>query len=313
MKPVVSIIAPLYNEQETIPLLKERLDTLMDKLDYPVEAVLINDGSKDDTPQMIASIAAADPRYTAVLLSRNFGHQKAVSAGMSVARGSEALFIIDGDLQDPPELLPDFLAELRSGYDVVYAVREKRKEGPLKKFAYWLFYRILKSIANIDLPIDSGDFCMISRRVADLMNNMPEESRYLRGMRSWIGFKQKAFHYERAKRIAGESKYSLKMLFNLAYNGIFNFSEFPIKLITRIGTLGVGFTIIYMMYYASLILFTDRVPPTGLTTTLFFILFFGSLNLVCIGVLGEYIVRIFFQAKGRPLFVIDQVIRKNNT
>ncbi len=309
--PQISIIAPLYNEEEILPKLIERLDALIESSPLSIEVVLINDGSKDKTPQMITSLAKTNEHYTAVLLSRNFGHQKAVTAGMSVARCTEAAFIIDGDLQDPPELLDSFYTYIQDGYDVVYAVRQKRKENIFKKGAYFMFYRLLKMIANIDLPIDSGDFCLMSKRVLDLMNSMPEESRYLRGMRSWLGFKQIGVPYERDKRAGGESKYSLKMLFGLAYNGIFNFSEFPIKFITRIGAFGILISIMYVMYYLISTSLLDKSPPAGFTSILFFILFFGSLNLVCLGIIGEYLVRVFFEVKNRPVFIIDQVIRKD--
>ncbi len=236
--PQISIVAPLYNESETFPLLVSRLNALMDSLDLTIEVLLIDDGSKDGTATLMRQLALLDGRYHCVFLSRNHGHQLALSAGIASARATEALFIIDGDLQDPPELLPEFYKEYKAGNDVVYAVRRKRKESAFKKAAYFLFYRILKSISYVEIPLDSGDFALISRRVADVLIKMPEESRYLRGMRSWVGFNQKSIVYERDERAAGESKYSLKMLFKLAYNGIFNFSEFPdpIHVVDRLGS-----------------------------------------------------------------------------
>jgi polyisoprenyl-phosphate glycosyltransferase len=175
----------------------------MDSLDLSIEVVLIDDGSRDNTPLLMRQLALLDPRYHCVFLSRNHGHQLALTAGIASARGSEALFIIDGDLQDPPELLPEFYKEFKEGNDVVYAVRRKRKENAFKKTGYYLFYRLLKSISYVDIPLDSGDFALISRRVADVLIQMPEESRYLRGMRSWVGFNQKGLEYERDERVAG--------------------------------------------------------------------------------------------------------------
>jgi polyisoprenyl-phosphate glycosyltransferase len=306
--PQISIVAPLYNESETFPHLIQRLNALMDSSPLSIEIVLIDDGSRDDTAAKMQQLALTDERYQCVFLARNHGHQLALTAGLSQARGSEALMVIDGDLQDPPELLPTFYEKYKEGYDVVYAVRKKRKEGFLKKAAYFLFYRFMKSISYIDIPLDSGDFSLISRRVANILNKMPEESRYIRGMRSWIGFKQIGVEYERDERIAGEAKYTFKMLFNLAYNGIFNFSEFPIKFVTRMGVFALllaaayfGFTMFKKIAYGSV--------PEGFTALLFVIILFSGLQLIALGLIGEYVLRIFFQSKNRPLFIIKEVIR----
>lgn len=283
----------------------------MDGFEHPVEVVLIDDGSKDDTALMMRQIALTDHRYHCVFLSRNHGHQLALSAGMSVARGTEGLFVIDGDLQDPPELLPQFYKLLKEGNDVIYAVRKKRKEGVIKKSGYFLFYRLLKSISYIEIPLDSGDFAMVSRRVIDIMNKMPEESRYLRGMRSWIGFKQTGFEYERDERIAGESKYSFKQLFRLAYNGIFNFSEFPIKFMTITGGISISIAIIYFISVIVKRLFFEQVIE-GFTALLFVIILFSGVQLLALGIIGEYVLRIFFQAKNRPLYIIkDEIVNGN--
>jgi polyisoprenyl-phosphate glycosyltransferase len=316
-QPQISIVAPLYNESETLPKLVERLNKLMDGFkdtafaqnsnSFSVEVVLVNDGSRDNTAEMMQQIALTDPRYHCVFLARNYGHQIALTAGLAKARGTEGVMVIDGDLQDPPELLPDFYAKFKEGYDVVYAVREKRKENILKKTAYRLFYRLLKSISYIDIPLDSGDFCFMSRRVVDILNAMPEDSRYIRGMRSWIGFRQIGIVYERAERVAGESKYGFRMLLNLAYNGIFNFSELPIKIIKRIGYSAIGVSILYLFYslYRKM-MFND--VPQGFTATIFIIVFFSGIQLFFMGIMGEYLLRIFFQVKGRPLFIIEKEI-----
>jgi polyisoprenyl-phosphate glycosyltransferase len=273
-----------------------------------VEVVLVDDGSRDNTADLIRLTALSDPRYHGVLLARNFGHQTAVTAGMAVARGTEAVFIIDGDLQDPPELLPNFYEHIQNGYDVVYAVRRKRKENFLKRFAYSTFYRILKNISYVDIPLDSGDFSMVSRRVVDLMNQMPEESRFLRGMRSWVGFRQIGVEYERSERVAGSPKYTFRMLRNLAYNGIFNFSEFPVKFIIRTGALIMGIATVYLIQTLVKKYLFGTVPQ-GFTALLFVIVLFSGIQLMALGIIGEYVLRIFFQVKGRPLFVLKEEIR----
>jgi len=306
--PQISIVAPLYNESESFPLLVERINALMDSSPLTIEVVLVDDGSKDDTATRIRQLALTDDRYHGVLLSRNHGHQLALTAGMARARGTEALFVIDGDLQDPPELLPEFYKLYKEGNDVVYAVRKKRKEGIIKKTGYHLFYRLLRSISYVEIPLDSGDFALVSRRVVDVMNKMPEESRYLRGMRSWIGFKQTGFEYERDARVAGESKYSFKQLFALAYNGIFNFSEFPIKFMSRTGVIAILIALVYFIIVVAKKLFFAHVIE-GFTSLLFVIILFSGVQLLALGIIGEYVLRIFFQSKGRPLYIVkDEIV-----
>lgn len=279
----------------------------MESSPLSIEVVLIDDGSRDGTADMMRQVALTDKRYHCVFLSRNHGHQLALSAGISAALGSEALFIIDGDLQDPPELLHDFYKKLKEGNDVVYAVRQKRKEGAIKKAGYFLFYRMLKSISYIDIPLDSGDFALVSRRVIEVMKKMPEESRYLRGMRSWVGFKQVGLPYERDERAAGESKYSFKQLFRLAYNGIFNFSEFPIKFMTNMGGLSILIALVYFVTVLIKKIFFTQVIE-GFTSLLFVIILFSGVQLFALGIIGEYVLRIFFQSKQRPLFIIQDEI-----
>ncbi|WP_037326208.1 glycosyltransferase family 2 protein [Runella zeae] len=310
--PQISIVAPLYNESASLPHLVERLNRLMDSLALRIEVVLIDDGSRDDTSLQMRQLALTDARYHCVFLSRNHGHQLALTAGLAAARGTEALFIIDGDLQDPPELLDEFYKKLQEGYDVVYAVRRKRKENFIKRSGYYLFYRLLKSISYVDIPLDSGDFALISRRVADIMNQMPEESRYLRGMRSWIGFKQVGIEYERSERMAGESKYSFKQLFRLAYNGIFNFSEFPIKFMSWAGGTAICIALIYFITVVIKKLFFEDIIE-GFTALLFVIILFSGVQLIALGIIGEYVLRIFFQSKNRPLYIVkDEIIDKES-
>lgn len=311
-EPKISFVVPLYNESETLSNLVERLNNVISSVGFKVEVVLIDDGSSDNTAELMQQLALTDEKYHCVFLARNYGHQIALSAGLASAKASEAVMIIDGDLQDPPEQLMNFYSKFQEGYDVVYGVRKKRKESWIKKTAYHSFYRLLKSISYIDLPLDTGDFSLVSRRIIDVMNKMPEESRYIRGMRSWIGFKQIGIEYERDERFAGVSKYSLKMLFKLAYNGIFNFSEFPIKFITNLGLLSVLVSLLYLIQtiYKRII---DPSFPVGFTGLLFAIILFGGVQLISLGVIGEYVLRIFFQVKGRPLYVVKSEIVNKQT
>lgn len=304
----ISIIAPLYNEQEIFPSLIMRLNALMERSIEKIEIVLVNDGSSDDTEKLMQQTALTYPNYNCISLARNFGHQNALTAGLSLARGTEAVLIIDGDLQDPPELLFEMLATLRSGSDVVYAVRKKRKEGFLKKLTAQLFYRILQTISYIKIPLDAGDFCLISRRVADILNAMPEESRYLRGMRSWVGFKQTPCEYERDERTLGKTKFSYKKMIQFAYIGIFNFSTFPVKIIKRIGYVSIIFSIVYAIYIIYKKLVYNNVAD-GFTTLIIVILFFSGIQMFFLGIVGEYLLNIFFQVKGRPLFIVKSQIR----
>lgn len=304
----LSIVVPLYNEQETFPFLIERLNKLMQSNpSIKIEVVLIDDGSKDNTSMLMAQLAYMDDRYQCVFLSRNFGHQLALSAGLECARGSEAIMVIDGDLQDPPELLTQFYNYYLQGYDVVYAIRKNRKESRLKRLAYHVFYRLQRRVTNVDIPIDAGDFSLISRRVVDILNKMPEESRFIRGLRSWIGFKHIGIEYDRDERKAGNTKYSISQLITLAYNGIFNFSDFPIKLITRLGFFTVMIGVIYFIL-TLLKKFFWGVVPEGFTALLFAIVLFSGVQLISLGIIGEYVYRIFFQTKNRPLFIIKERI-----
>lgn len=305
--PEISIVVPLYNEESSFDMLIERLRALMDKLSFPLQVVLVNDGSRDNTPFLMELLSGKDNRFKSVFLSRNHGHQIAVSAGMHYADGEKAVMIIDGDLQDPPELLEDFYQHIREGYDVVYAIRKNRKENAVMKSAYWLYYRLQKMVSNYNIPIDSGDFCMISKRVRDVMVAMPEQSRYLRGIRSWVGFKQMAYEYDRCKRQAGESKYSLKKLLELAFNGIFNFTSFPVTFMYRLGIASILISIAYILLLLYL-KYQGSPLPQGYTTLIFAVSFFSGVQLVCLGLIGEYVYRIYNQVRQRPLFIIERVI-----
>ena len=312
-EPKISIIVPLFNEEEIFPILVERLNQLMNSFPIATEIVMIDDGSSDRTSELMQANAFQDARYQCVFLSRNFGHQSALTAGLYSARGTEAIMCMDGDLQDPPELLTEFYKLYREGYDVVYAVRKNRKETVFKKIGYHLYYRIVKSISNIEMNLDSGDFALLSRRIVDVLNQMPEESRYLRGLRTWVGFKQTGYEYDRPERSLGNTKYSIKMLFRLAYNGIFNFSEAPVKFITTLGFATIIIALSYFVYtlYKKFILGIPVIE--GLTGLMFTIILFSGVQLLSLGIIGEYVIRIFFQVKNRPLFIIkSRIVDKKN-
>lgn len=305
----ISIVVPLYNEEAVFEKLIQRLKGVLDSTKFLCEVVLVNDGSVDRTAELVENVCNEDARFTGVLLSRNHGHQLAVSAGLANSSGTKGVMIIDGDLQDPPELVSDFYNLLMNGYDVIYAIRKNRKESFLKKLAYSTYYRLQKKISSFNIPIDSGDFSMLSRRVVDQMNNMPEQSRYLRGMRAWVGFKQIGFEYDRDERQAGETKYSWSKLFELAFNGIFNFSDFPVRLITRLGL----FTIICSLFYFVFILIEKIIykdVPQGFTAMILAIILFSGVQLLSLGLIGEYVLRIYNQVRNRPIFIIDKIVKK---
>lgn len=307
MNPEFSIIVPLYNEKEVFNLLVSRLQDVMSSCKHSVETVFIDDGSSDGTDSLIEEICNTDPRFRGIILSRNFGHQIALTAGLKESRCTEGAMVIDGDLQDPPEMLHEFIKHYHDGYDVLFAVRKKRKEGFLKRIMYFFYYRILSSISYIKIPLDSGDFSLISRKVIDVLNDMPEQSRFIRGMRTWSGFKQKGIEYERQTRAAGKPKYSIKKLFELAYSGIFNFSEIPIKLLSRMGFLIILISVVYFIFILYKKIFYGDVPE-GFTTLMFTIILFSGVQLISIGIIGEYIIKIFFEVKKRPLYIIKQII-----
>jgi polyisoprenyl-phosphate glycosyltransferase len=308
-QPQINIVVPLYNEELVFDELVNRLQKLIDCSSLSIEVIFVDDGSKDSTPLKMRELSLQNEKFQTIILSRNFGHQLALSAGLKYVNSTEAVLIIDGDLQDPPELLEELYGYYRNGYDVVYAVRKKRKETFLKRIAYDWFYRLLKKFSYIEIPLDSGDFSLISLKVVKQLNQMPEESRFLRGMRSWIGYSQIGVEYEREKRQYGESKYTLNKLVKLAFNGFFNFSEYPIKIVTNLGLFIVTASLIYLAYVLFVKIFYGNVPQ-GFTSLLFIIILFGGLQLLSIGLVGEYVIKIFFQVKNRPLYILKERIVK---
>lgn len=306
--PAINILVPLYNEEESFAELTKRLINLMEGSSLNIEVLLVDDGSMDRTAFLMKQLSLVDTRFQSIFLSRNFGHQLALSAGLKYTNAREAVLIIDGDLQDPPEMLDQFYPYLNQGYDVVYAVRSSRESSFFLKLAYRAFYRIMKRFSYINIPLDSGDFSLISRRVVNKMNDMPEESRFLRGIRSWVGFKQIGIPFNRESRKNGNSKYGLGKLIGLALNGIFNFSKYPIRLTMMLGITALFTSLVYFLITLFKKIFIGDVP-TGFTALLFVIILFGGLQLIAIGIIGEYILRIFFQVKKRPLYIVKERIQ----
>jgi len=306
----ITIIAPLYNEAEVFAELQQRLDALIASSSYKLQVLLIDDGSTDNTAMLMEDAITGNENYSGLFLSKNFGHGMALTAGLAeIGNDTDAVFIIDGDLQDPPELLPQFIDKMNEGYDVVYGVRNNRKEGFFKKAAYKMYYRLQKKFSGSPMPLDAGDFSLISKRVVKQMNRMPEQSRYVRGLRSWVGFKQTGIVYSRDERHSGKSKYSLWALLKLGFNGIFNFSELPIRFIGLVGLLSVLMSMVYLG-----ITIYDKVVhgtvPKGFTALIFAIVLFSGVQLMSLGLIGEYVLRIFFQVKQRPLFIVKSRIIK---
>lgn len=305
---MLSIVVPLYNEEAVIPALRQRLLDWRRALGRRVECILVNDGSKDGSEGLLDAFAREESDVKAVHLSRNFGHQQAVSAGLSVAEG-DYVAIIDGDLQDPPEEITRFLAKLEDGYDVVYAVRRSRKEGWLKRSAYSVFYRLLSRLSSIDIPLDSGDFCLMRRVVVQQINAMPERHRFVRGLRCYAGFRQTGMDYARDARASGVPKYTFWKLLELASDGIFTFSAKPLRLATMLGFCSVLIALGYSAYIVLWRLFSDEQLP-GFASIIVVVLYLGSVQLFCMGILGEYIGRIHDEVKRRPGYIISRVSRK---
>lgn len=306
--PRVSVAAPLFNEEENLPELLRRVGAVLDGLPGgPHEVVLVDDGSRDRTRAMMEEAAASDPRVVAVSLSRNFGHQAALSAALNHVSG-DVTVLLDGDLQDAPEEIPRFLEYHAQGYDVVYAQRERRKEPLWLRICYRLYYRLLARMARPALPLDAGDFSLLSRRVVEEIRRTPEHHRYLRGLRAWAGFRQIGVPVERAARHAGAAKYSMGRLVELGLDGIFSFSIVPIRAAAVLGFGAVALTVLFALYAVWAKLVWDR-SPQGFTALLVVVTFVSGVLLFFLGVIGEYVGRIYEEVKGRPLYVVDRVVR----
>ncbi len=303
--PTISIIAPVYNEAETLPALYPRICEVMDGSGETWELLLIDDGSRDGSSDMIRSLAKEDARIRPVIFARNFGHQLAVTAGLDYSRG-DAVVIIDADLQDPPEVILQMIAKWREGNEVVYGVRTDREgETWFKLMTASLFYRIIYRITDVDIPLDTGDFRLMDRKVVNVMNQMRERHRFLRGMASWVGFRQTGVEYRRAARYAGETKYPLKKMLKFASDAITGFSYLPLQIATYLGFASAGISVLVIPIVAYLRL-TGSQFFYGQATTLIAVLFFGGVQLISLGILGEYIGRLYDQAKGRPLYIVRE-------
>ena len=303
MKITYSIIAPIYNEIENLPELYRRVKEVMNSSGEAWELILVDDGSADGSTDKIRELAKKDKIVRPVIFARNFGHQVAITAGWDYARG-DAIVIIDADLQDPPEVILELAKKWREGYEVVYAVRSEREgESWFKKFTAAMFYRIIYSITDVKIPVDTGDFRLMDRKVVDVLKQMKERHRFPRGMSAWVGFKQIGVKYNRAARVAGVTKYPFSKMLKLALNAITGFSYFPLQLATYFGFASAGISVIaipvviYMRMMGSGAFF-------GQATTLIAVLFFGGVQLISLGVLGEYIGRLYDEAKGRPLYIV---------
>lgn len=305
--PRVSIAVSLYNEEEVFPELLRRLREALDGIPGgPHEMVFVDDGSADGTFSKVAAAAADDPRIVGISLSRNFGHQAALSAALDHASG-DVVVVMDGDLQDPPEAIPRFLEEHRKGFDVVYARRTGRKEGWILRACYFLFYRMIAALSNVRLPLDAGDFGLLSRRVVERLSSIPEHHRYLRGLRSWVGFRQTGIPVERSGRAAGRSRYTLGKLLRLAFDGIFAFSMAPLRAAAILGFLAIAGASLFAAYavYVRLVLGES---PQGFTALILVITFFSGVQLLFLGVIGEYLGRVYEETKGRPQYIIGRTV-----
>lgn len=303
----VSVAIPVFNEEAVLPELLRRLGAVLDGLPGgPHEVVFVDDGSRDRTLDVLTAAIATDPRIRVVVFSRNFGHQPAFGAGLAHARG-DVVVLMDGDLQDPPEAIPRFLEQHQAGYDVVYARRVGRKEGLGFRFAYALAYRLINRLSDIPLPLDAGDFALLSRRVVDAVNHLPERQRYLRGLRAWVGFRQIGIEVERGARFAGEAKYTVGDLIRLAVDGMLAFSVAPLRAAAVVGALSVLASVLFAIY-AVYVRLVHGHTPEGFTALLVAVTFLGGVQLFFLGVVGEYVGRIFEETKGRPSYLVAQVL-----
>jgi glycosyltransferase involved in cell wall biosynthesis len=304
--PELSVVLPVCNEEENILPLYERLTAVLDAEGVSSEIIFVDDGSTDGSTALLHGLAVDDPRVRLVELARNFGHQVAISAGLDFAQG-EAVIVMDADLQDPPEVLPGFIAKWREGHDVVYAIREQRQESWPKRLAYTAFYRMLRQVANVDIPLDAGDFCIMDRRVVNLLQSMPERNRFVRGIRSWVGLRQTGLSYERQARYAGQPKYTFGRLMLLALDGFISFSHTPLRVASLLG-LGISLLSFLLAGFYFIKKIVAGLSPPGFATLVVAVFFLAGIQLITIGLMGEYVGRIFDEVKRRPLYVVRRVM-----
>lgn len=306
-RPVYSLIVPIYNEEAVLPILLHRLDHLMERLDGPAEVIIVDDGSRDAGSIVAAARAREDSRYRYLALSRNFGHQLAITAGMDVARG-EAVVVMDADLQDPPEIVLELAATWREGYEIVYAQRLSRDgETRFKRWTARAFYRFLRAMTNVDIPENVGDFRLVDRKALDAFRAMPERDRFVRGMFGWMGFRQTAVPFHRAARAAGKTHYPLAKMVRLALDGIVSFSDVPLRLALWLGVIVSGFSLAYGGWVLVEALSNARFV-SGWASTVVLLSFLSGVNLLMTGIVGVYVGRIHSEVKNRPLYVVGHAI-----
>jgi len=308
LRPTYSVVAPVYNEEQLLPEFYRRTAAMLEALGEPFEIVLVNDGCRDRSPEIMRKLHAQDPRVKVVNFSKNFGHQLAITAGIDHARGA-AVVVIDSDLQDPPEVIPELINRWQEGYQVVYAVRAEREgETWFKQITARTFYRLIARITNVNIPVDTGDFRLMDRRVVDALGSMREQHRFMRGMSAWVGFKQAGVPYKRDARSAGETKYPFRKMFKFALDGITSFSYLPLQLATY-----TGFSITILSLIGIVLTIILRLIPgvyafEGQATTLVTVLFLGGVQLIFLGIIGEYLGRIYDEVKNRPLYIVAETL-----
>ena len=306
---IYSVVAPVFNEIGCVDEFYRTVSSVMQTLNQPWELILVDDGSTDGSTGIIRGIGLNDPKVKPVIFARNFGHQIAVTAGLDYSLG-DAVIIIDADLQDPPSVMLDLIAKWKDGFEVVYAVRRKREgESWFKLMSASFFYRLIFKITDVKIPLDTGDFRLIDRKIVDVLSQMRERHRFLRGMAAWVGFRQVGVEYDRKERFAGKTKYPLSKMIKLALNAITSFSYFPLQIATYLGFISAGISIVAIPIVAYLRL-SDRIELQGQATTLIAVLLFGGIQLITLGVIGEYIGRIYDEAKGRPLYIVSEAPKK---
>jgi glycosyltransferase involved in cell wall biosynthesis len=304
--PIFSIIAPIFNESQTIHELHRRISAVMESTSETWELLMVDDGSTDGSADIIREISAQDNRVLPVIFARNFGHQLAVTAGLDYSRG-QAVIIIDADLQDPPEVILDLIAKWREGYEVVYAVRAEREgESWFKLITAATFYRVIYNITDVKIPMDTGDFRLLDRKVVDVIKQMRERHRFLRGMSVWVGFKQTGVEYRRAARFAGQTKYPFRKMFKFAWDAVTSFSYLPLQVATYLGFVSAGLSILAIPVVVGMRISGSQEAFAGQATTLIAVLFLGGVQLISLGILGEYIGRLYDEAKGRPLYIVRE-------
>ncbi|HVU68487.1 MAG TPA: glycosyltransferase family 2 protein [Ktedonobacteraceae bacterium] len=306
VRPVYSIVAPVFNEEETLPHFYERIVKVMEQLGESFELLLINDGSRDRSYRIMQELHEQDPRVHAIDFSRNFGHQIAISAGIDHARG-QAVIVMDTDLQDPPEVIPDLAARWKEGVEVVYAQRARRLgESRFKLITASAFYRLIARITSVNIPRDTGDFRLMDRRVVEVLITMREQHRFMRGLSAWVGFRQEAVQYERQERFAGETKYPLSKMIRFSMDAITSFSHVPLKLATTFGFFLAGLSLLGIVIAAIARVFFGVI--TGQASTLVLVLFLGGVQLIFLGILGEYLGRIYDEVRSRPLYIVREIL-----